>query len=106
MARKAIVTRTIIGTEVTVLGLDCVLAEPVNKTVIISGKYDDDKKLLKAVKKAVETEDYKVAKIVATAPCNKLIGMWEEDFIANAMELDPTTRKPLGSTDEVEEITE
>lgn len=116
MARRAIVTRTITGTQVTVLGLDTETAEPMNKTYILSGTYRkeskgadgkviestiDEKKLLKDVKKAYDTDTFTNVKIVNTQAVNKLYGMWEEDFIANAMELDPETRKPLkaGSED-------
>lgn len=105
MARKQIVSRTVVGVEVTVLALDCIKAEPVNATYILSGSYKtkdeqyDEKKIVKALKKLYETDDLKIAKVVSIAECNKLYGMWEEDFIANAMLLDPTTRKPIGMDD-------
>lgn len=110
MARRAIVTRTVMGTQVTVLGLDTETAEPENRTYILSGTYRkeskdaegkvisssvDEKKLLKDVKKTYDTDIFQNVKIVSVEPVNKLYGMWEEDFIANAMELDPETRKPL-----------
>lgn len=105
MARKQIVSRTVVGVEVTVLALDCVKAEPVNVTYVLSGNYKckddtyDEKKIVKALKKSYETDDLKIAKVVNIVDCNKLYGMWEEDFIANAMLLDPTTRKPIGMDD-------
>lgn len=106
MARRQIVSRTVVGVEVNVLALDCTTAEVVNKDIVLSGSYMDkdtntydEKKILKALKKSYETDDFKIAKIVSTKPANKLYGMWEEDFIANAMELDPTTRKPIGMDD-------
>lgn len=97
MARRDIVTRTIIGTEVTVLALNTETCEPHNLTVVINGAWGnaDDKKLLKTVKNAYETETESICKVVAVHPVNKLYGMWQEDFIANAFELDPNTRKPF-----------
>lgn len=105
MARRAIVTRTVSGTQVTVLGLNVETAEPENRTYVLSGTYTkvaedktesfDEKKALKDVKKAYDTEDFKNVKIVDHQQVDKLYGMWEEDFIANAMVLDPQTRKPI-----------
>lgn len=112
MARRAIVTRTVSGTQVSVLGINTETAEPENRTYVLSGLYKvvdekdekgnavkthfDEKKALKDVQKAYDTDEFKNVKIVDHQQVDKLYGMWEEDFIANAMELDPTTRKPLG----------
>lgn len=108
MARRAIVSRTVVGTEVSVLGLNIETAEPENKTYVLSGSFTktegegdakktvlDEKKLLKAVQKSYDTDTFKNIKIVDTKPVNTLYGMWEEDFIAHAFQLDPVTRKPL-----------
>ena len=117
MARRAIVSRTVVGTQVTVLGLDTVSAEPQNKTYTLSGSYFtekkdaegkvierviDEKKALKAVQKAYDTDTFKNIKVVDAQPVNKLYGMWEEDFITNAFELDPETRKPIGQSEETD----
>ena len=120
MARRAIVTRTVSGTHVTVLGINVETAEPENRTYVLSGLYKvvdekdengtaikthfDEKKALKDVKKAYDTDEFKNVKIVDHQQVDKLYGMWEEDFIANAMELDPKTRKPLG--DALSEVAE
>lgn len=112
MARKQIVSRTVVGVEATCMVVDTVAGELSNKTYTLSGQYKikdkdgndtgayDDKKILKALKKNYETDEIKIVNVVATAECNKLYGMWEEDFIANAMLLDPVTRKPIGVSDE------
>lgn len=115
MARRAIVTRTVMGTQVTVLGLNTETAEPENRTYILSGAYRketkdsdgkviksviDEKKLLKDVKKAYDTDNFQNVEIVDTQSVNKLYGMWEEDFIAHSMELDPVTRKPIGVSEQ------
>lgn len=96
MARKAIVTRTIMGTKVTVLGLNTETEAPEKKEVIISGKADEAK-ALKEVQKFFKDSSFTVAKVLGIEPYNKLLGMYEEDFIAHAMELDPETRKPLNA---------
>lgn len=95
MARKAIVTRTIIGTEVDVLGLNTETCEAVTNTYILKGAYDASK-ALKQVKKMYDTDKIQNVKITDAREANRLYGMWEEDFIKNAFELDPKTRKPLG----------
>ena len=49
MARKPMVTRTIITTKVNVLCLDITSAESFNKVLTLPRTYKDDMKLLKAV---------------------------------------------------------
>lgn len=108
MARRSIITRTVKGTEVTVLGMNTETAEPENVTYVIPGNYEkvvdekavfDTKKLLKVVKASYDTETFANVKIVDCKNVDKIYGMWEEDFIANAFELDPKTRKPISSND-------
>lgn len=95
MARsKNMITRTVIGTEVTVLALDVQSAEPQNRTYVLSGSYKDETKLLNAVKRAYDTDTLKNVAIVSAHGVNQLYGMYESDFIANAMKLDEN-RKPI-----------
>ena len=93
MARKPMVTRTIITTKVTVLCLDINTAEPFNETVTLPRTYKDDKKLLKSVEEVINTEEVKAVHIVDKKEIETLYGMTEQDFINNAKILDPTTRK-------------
>lgn len=95
MARKPMVSRTIITTKAIALCLDTVSCEAMNKVAILPRTYADPKKLLNAVRAQLETEDLKVAKVVDVEEVETLYGMTEEDFIANAVILDPTTRKPI-----------
>lgn len=110
MARKAIVTRTVTGMEVNVLGLNLETSQPEVKKYILSGTYTketkdedgkvvssevDESKMLKDVKKLYDTEIFTNVKVQSYTRVDKLYGMWEEDFIAHAMALDPTTRKPI-----------
>lgn len=104
MARKPMVTRTIITTKVNVLCMDVVKCEPFNKEVLLPRTFADEKKLMKAVEEAVNVDNIKAVHVVDVDTVETLYGMSEADFIAIAVELDPTTRKPLnGSIIEEEE---
>lgn len=91
---KNMVTRTIVGTEVTLLALDTVSAEPQNVTYTLSGKFKDSKALLKAVQRKFDTDTLKHVSVVSTSAVNQLYGMDESDFIAHAVKLDDN-RKPI-----------
>lgn len=102
MARKPMVTRTIITTKVNVLCLDIVTAEPFNKEVILPRTYKDEKKLFKKVEEVVNTDEVKVVHIVDKSEFETLYGMTEQNFIDNATILDPITRKPLEEAEDTE----
>lgn len=93
MARKPMVTRTIITTKVIVLCLNVNSAEPFNETVTLPRTYKDDKKLLKSVEEVINTDTVKAVHIVDKKEIETLYGMTEQDFINNAKVLDPVTRK-------------
>ena len=104
MARKPMVTRTIVTTKVNVLCLDINKAEPFNKVVTLSRTYKDEKKLLKKVEEVVNTDDVKAVHVVDKEEVETLYGMTEQDFITNATILDPTTRKEIeAETEETEQ---
>lgn len=91
--RESMVTRTVIGTKVTVLAMDTNTCEPSNVTYEIVGSYFNDEKLLNKVRKEHDTEDFKVVKIVDVEPFEKRYGMKECDFIAHAIELEPLPKR-------------
>lgn len=95
MARKPMVTRTIITTKVNVLCLNVQDAEPFNQIVTLPRTYKDDKKLLKKVEEVVNTDSVKAVHIVVKEEVETLYGMTEQDFITNATILDPATRREL-----------
>ena len=104
MARKPMVTRTIVTTKVNVLCLDIQSAEPFNKVVTLPRTYKDDKKLLKKVEEVVNTDEVKAVHVVDKEEVETLYGMTEQDFITNASILDPTTRKEIeAETEETEQ---
>lgn len=89
MARAPQVTRTIQTTHASVLCMDIENREPCNKDVILPRTYKDDKALLKAVKKAIETDNLKAVQVVSSTVQETLYGMSEQDFIAHATILPP-----------------
>ena len=95
MARKPMVTRTIVTTKVNVLCLDINSAEPFNKVVTLPRTYKEEKKLLKKVEEVVNTDEVKAVHIVDKEEVETLYGMTEQDFIINSTILDPATRKEI-----------
>lgn len=93
MARESMVTRTVIGTKVTVLAMNTVTCEPENVTYEIGGQHEASDKLLNKLRKDHDTEDFKVVKVVATEQFEKRYGMKESDFIAVAVELEPLPKR-------------
>ena len=95
MARKRMVTRTILTTRATVLCMDTESLKSEYKDVILPRTYKDEEKLFKAVKNAIDTDTYKAVKIEETSSVETLYGMDEQDFIDNAKILDPNTRREM-----------
>lgn len=103
MARKKWVSRTIIGTEVTFLCVNTKEQKVVEETITFGGEFKDDKAIMKAAAKADAFKgDIKPATIKSSRKVEKLYAITEETFLANAVECDPITRKPLGATDDDE----
>ena len=96
MARKPMVTRTIVTTKVNVLCLDIETAEPCNITVSVPRIYKEDKKLFKVIESRIASdyaESLKPVHIVDKEELETLYGMTEDDFIKSAQVLDPATRQ-------------
>ena len=94
--RKEMVTRTVIGTEVAVKVVNTATEEITSVTVKLNKAFTDtsDKKLINAIKKALPT-DVVIIKVESLIPMNKLYGLDTATFMEMAIELDPTTRKPI-----------
>ena len=103
MARKPMVTRTIVTTEVNVLALNIVKGEPFNAHLVLPRTYSDDAKLLKNVQEFFDNEEQKAVHIVEKKEVETLYGMSEQEFIANASVLDPETRRLLEQGEESKE---
>ena len=92
----SMVTRTLIGTEATVKVVNTATDEISTVNVKLTAAYDDpkDTKLVKAIKKVI-SEDLVIIKVESLQPANKLYGLDVNKFMEMAVELDPTTRKPI-----------
>lgn len=101
MARVRKVTRTISTTKAIVMCVNTETAVVENYEVEIAGVYPDEKKLMKAVTKEVETEVIKPVSIVSKEVVETLYGMDEQKFMEMAEAL--PTRDKKEDADEVEE---
>ena len=95
--RKEMVTRGIDGTKATVKTINTATDEITTKELVLSKDLTgDEKKLNKAVVKSLE-EGEVLIRIEKAEVIHKLFGMEMSDFLASAIELDPTTRKPVSA---------
>lgn len=110
MARIPSVTRTIQTTDITVMCVDVTTAEVSNKTLTLPRTFKDESAMLKAAKKAGETDTCKIVQVVAHKVNEQLYGMTEADFIKYAHPLPPrsgsTNEDNSGTTDEDENDTD
>ena len=106
MARKRMVTRTVTGTEAEIQIVTISASEITTIKHTVGGEFTNNDKLLRAIKKEVETDDIKVLQIINTAKIDKCYGMLESEFIKLAKELDPETRKALETEETETEATE
>lgn len=107
MARTPQVTRTIQTTKVNVLCLNIKEGQPFNQTVVLPRTYKDDKHLLKAVEKVINSDDVKAVHVVDTVVEETLYGMSEQKFIELASVLPPrksTDNEEDGNTTEAHHV--
>lgn len=93
MARVPMVTRTIVATKITALCLNIETGEPFNETVTVSGTFKDEKSMLKAAEKLINTETERAVHIVFSEEIETLYGMTEQEFIQKAQVLPPRGKK-------------
>ena len=98
MARVPMVTRTITATKITALCLNIETAEPFNKTVTLSGTFKDEKDMMKAAEKVINSDTEKAVHIVDREEIETLYGMTEQEFIEKANVLPPRNKKGTGIT--------
>ena len=89
MARVRMITRTVKGTVANVMCLDTLAAKAVNADYEISGVYQDNVKLLKALQAVYETDTLKLVHIVSSFETKQLYGMSENEFMLYAKKLLP-----------------
>lgn len=95
---RGLVTRAVVGTEATIKVVDLATDAISTETVVIDKKFEEDEKakVRKAVDKLfADRDDVAVVTVISFKQVNKLFGVKQEIFMANAIELDPETRKPL-----------
>ena len=89
------ITRTVVGTMATVLIVDA-NTMLVNKEILrITGTFDNNEKLLKALKKEYEDGVTFITAVLSTEKFEDLYGLDESIFMKYATKLDPKTRKPI-----------
>ena len=102
---RGLVTRAVVGTEATVKVIDLATDAISTVQVVIDKRFAEDEKakVRKAVvKQFADREDVAVVTVVDFKQVNKLYGVKQEIFMANAIELDPETRKPLETKTDAE----
>lgn len=92
--RKAMITRTVESTVFDVFCVDASTQTTETKTFKLAGRVKDADKALRKLRAEHETENVKLVYIVDSRLEQRLYGMTEEDFVANAVELDEN-RKPI-----------
>lgn len=88
MARKRMVTRTVMQTTAEVMTIDVTTAEVKVRPYDIGGQYTDDE-LLKRLQELFQTKTLKLVHIEKQICKEVLLGMDEEDFIRLAKVLPP-----------------
>lgn len=92
MARKRMVTRTIMQTTAEVMTLDVTKAEVRVRPYGIGGQHTDEE-LLKKLQGIFQTDTLKLVHIESNTCKEVLLGMDEEEFIRLAKVLSPRTNK-------------
>ena len=93
--RKEMVTRGIDGTKAIIKTINTATDEISTREVVLSKDLTgDEKKLNKAVVKSLN-EGEVLIRVEKVEVIHKLYGMDMAQFLASAIELDPTTRKPV-----------
>lgn len=104
MARIPQVTRTIQTTKANIMCLNIEKGEPFTQEVTLPRTYKDDKAILKAVGKAINSDTIKAVHVVSAEVQETLYGMTEQRFIELAEILPP--RKDYTKPDEADETDE
>lgn len=93
MARESVVSREFTGTKVTFMGLNTDTLDVQRIDYTFSTRMTDDEVILKQLTKAYKGQNIVPGKIIEKEDYTVLLAMKTEDFIKQAFELDPETRK-------------
>lgn len=89
------ITRTVVVTKCECVCVDVTTVETLIKEYSLSGSYPNNEQVLKELKKAYETDTFKVVAIQSLKEEEKMYGLSELEFIKLAKELNPETRKVI-----------
>lgn len=95
MAKKYPFTRTISKQNVIALCFNKETAEACNMSVTITPPITGPDKLANAVSKKLDSDTIKFIEVVDVTVDEKVYGITLDNFMANAVELDPKTRKEI-----------
>lgn len=90
----AMITRTVLGTSITAKVVNKNTNDITDFTTVVSKVVTDEKGATKELAKVIPAE-LVIIDIKSFEKVEKLYGITVADFMANAKELDPKTRKPL-----------
>lgn len=95
--REPMVTRTIVYTNITVLGVSESAGEASNRTYVVPSKIEDKEKALKLVIKENTDPDYYPSMVVSITHDEKVMGITVKDFMEMAVEVTrpASQQKPL-----------
>lgn len=103
MARQPMVTRTIVSTKLTVLCMDLVNRQPIEKEIVLPRTYKDDITIMKVLAKQYDSDELKVTAILSKEVNKDIYGMTEQKFLEVAEKLD-NDRKFVETQTETETV--
>ena len=89
------ITRTVTGTRATVIAVNTTTLSAEKKDLTISGTFDNNEKLLKALKKLYDNDAMVISAVLSAEKFEELYGLDEAIFMQYAVKLDAKTRKPI-----------
>lgn len=95
----AMITRTVVGTSIAAKVVNKTTNEISDITTVVSKVVTDEKGATRELTKVIPAE-LVIIDIKSFEKVEKLYGITVADFMANAVELDPNTRKPLAPATE------
>lgn len=89
------ITRTVVGTKATVIAVNTMSLSAEKKNLTISGTFENNEKLLKALKKLYDNDNEIISAVLSADKFEELYGLDEAIFMKYAVKLDAKTRKPI-----------
>ena len=93
------ITRTVVGTRVTVIVINTMTLSAEKKDLTIAGTFDSNEKLIKALKKLYDNDTEVISAVLSAEKFEELYGLDEAIFMQYAVKLDAKTRKPIDTAE-------